>query len=36
MELQFRIKGKWRLKVADLVGQDVGKLNRWSLRIIPA
>jgi len=30
------IKGKWRLKVADLVGQDVGKLNRWSLRIIPA
>lgn len=28
-------RGDWHLKVADLAGQDVGKLNRWSLRIIP-
>jgi subtilisin-like proprotein convertase family protein len=25
--------GAWTLKVADVVGQDVGKLNRWSLNI---
>jgi len=29
------IKGEWRLKVADLAGQDKGKFNRWSLKIIP-
>lgn len=29
------ISGKWSLKVADLLAQDVGKLNRWSLKIIP-
>ncbi len=29
------IKGKWTLKVADLAREDVGKLNRWSLKIIP-
>jgi subtilisin-like proprotein convertase family protein len=27
------IKGKWRLKVADLAGQDLGKFNHWRLRI---
>lgn len=27
------IKGRWRLKVADLAGQDLGKLNHWRLRI---
>ncbi len=29
------IQGNWRLKVADLAGRDVGKLNRWSLKIVP-
>jgi subtilisin-like proprotein convertase family protein len=29
------IRGEWRLKVADLAGEDVGKFNRWSLKIIP-
>ena len=29
------ISGTWSLKVADLLAQDVGKLNRWSLKIIP-
>jgi len=28
------MQGKWRLRVADLEGLDVGKLNRWSLRIV--
>ncbi len=28
------IQGAWKLKVADLVGQDVGKLNRWAVRIV--
>lgn len=28
------IEGEWRLKVADLAGMDVGKLNRWALRIV--
>ncbi|MGD8837815.1 MAG: proprotein convertase P-domain-containing protein [Desulfobacteraceae bacterium] len=28
------ISGPWRLRVADLEGQDVGKLNRWALHII--
>ena len=27
------MKGNWTLKVSDLVGQDVGKLNKWSLEI---
>jgi subtilisin-like proprotein convertase family protein len=26
-------KGKWQLRVADLAGRDVGKLNRWSLEV---
>jgi extracellular elastinolytic metalloproteinase len=30
------IAGEWKLKVADLAGQDVGKLNVWSLEITPA
>ncbi len=29
------IGGKWTLKVVDLAREDVGKLNRWSLKIIP-
>lgn len=29
------IKGKWMLKVADLGKEDVGKLNSWSLKIVP-
>jgi M6 family metalloprotease-like protein len=27
------IKGKWQLKVADVAGQDLGKLNHWRLKI---
>ena len=27
------ITGDWKLQVADLAGADVGKLNRWALRI---
>ncbi|HWR89935.1 MAG TPA: proprotein convertase P-domain-containing protein, partial [Dissulfurispiraceae bacterium] len=30
------IKGEWRLKVVDQDAADTGKLNRWSLRIIPS
>jgi M6 family metalloprotease-like protein len=30
------IKGKWQLKVADLAAEDMGKLNRWGLKIVPA
>ena len=29
------IQGTWRLKVIDNAGADVGKLNKWSLRIQP-
>jgi len=27
------IQGAWRLKVSDRVARDVGKLNRWALKI---
>ncbi len=27
-------QGNWRLKVSDVVGQDIGKLNKWSLKFI--
>ena len=27
------ITGEWKLQVADLAGADLGKLNRWALRI---
>lgn len=27
------MQGQWRLKVADVAGQDLGKLNRWSLKL---
>ncbi len=30
------IKGKWKLKVADTAAEDIGKLNRWGLKIMPA
>jgi len=29
------IQGDWCLKIADLAGKDLGKLNRWSLWIVP-
>lgn len=29
------IEGRWSIRIADLWEQDTGKLNRWSLRIIP-
>jgi subtilisin-like proprotein convertase family protein len=29
------IEGKWTLKVADLGKIDIGKLNRWSIKIVP-
>jgi len=29
------IQGTWKLKVSDVIGQDIGKLNKWSLKIIP-
>lgn len=28
------IEGKWTLKVADLGKIDIGKLNRWSIKIV--
>jgi subtilisin-like proprotein convertase family protein len=27
-------QGTWKLKISDVVGQDVGKLNKWSIKII--
>jgi subtilisin-like proprotein convertase family protein len=27
-------QGRWRLKVADLEAVDIGKLNRWTLKIL--
>jgi subtilisin-like proprotein convertase family protein/subtilisin family serine protease len=27
--------GTWRLQVADVVRQDIGKLNRWALEVVP-
>ncbi len=27
------MKGKWTLKVSDMEGQDVGKLNKWNIEI---
>ena len=27
------VQGTWTLKVADLAGRDVGKLNRWGVEI---
>jgi len=31
-----QFQGTWKLKVADLEAIDVGKLNRWALKITPA
>jgi subtilisin-like proprotein convertase family protein len=28
------IQGNWKLKVSDVAGQDIGKLNKWSIKII--
>lgn len=28
------VAGQWKLKVADVAGRDVGKLNRWALKIV--
>ena len=27
------VQGNWVLRVTDLAGQDIGKLNRWSLEL---
>jgi subtilisin-like proprotein convertase family protein len=27
------VKGNWVLRVTDLAGRDVGKLNKWSLKL---
>jgi subtilisin-like proprotein convertase family protein len=27
-------QGQWKLRISDVVGQDVGKLNKWSIKII--
>ncbi|AYB29974.1 proprotein convertase P-domain-containing protein [Chryseolinea soli] len=29
-----QLSGTWKLKVSDTVGQDVGKLNKWSLKLV--
>ncbi len=28
------VQGNWKLKVSDHAGQDIGKLNKWSLKIV--
>ncbi|MCM4151503.1 peptidase [Arenibacter sp. N53] len=28
-----QIQGNWKLKISDVAGQDVGKLNKWSIKI---
>lgn len=28
------IQGNWKLKIPDVVGQDAGKLNKWSIKVI--
>ena len=28
------MQGSWKLKVSDIIGQDVGKLNKWSLKLV--
>jgi len=30
------MQGNWTLRVADLAAVDVGKLNKWSLELLPA
>ncbi len=30
------LAGNWQLRVADLAGSDVGKLNEWALTLVPA
>jgi subtilisin-like proprotein convertase family protein len=27
------IQGNWVLRISDMLGQDIGKLNRWSLEL---
>lgn len=29
-----QIQGNWKLRISDVAGQDIGKLNKWSLKII--
>lgn len=29
------IKGRWQLKVGDTAAEDMGKLNRWGMKIVP-
>ncbi len=28
------VAGKWKLKVADVAGRDLGKLNHWALKLL--
>lgn len=28
------VQGIWRLRISDVAGQDVGKLNKWSIKIV--
>lgn len=30
------LSGTWKLRVSDTVGQDIGKLNKWSLKLVKA
>jgi subtilisin-like proprotein convertase family protein len=29
-----QISGVWKLKISDVAGQDIGKLNKWSLKLV--
>lgn len=29
-----QMQGNWKLKVSDVAGQDIGKLNKWSVKLI--
>src|SRR5688572_19820284 len=29
-----KVEGTWKLKVSDTAGQDIGKLNKWSLKLV--
>jgi subtilisin-like proprotein convertase family protein/subtilisin family serine protease len=29
-----KVQGTWKLKISDVAGQDIGKLNKWSLKLV--
>ncbi len=29
-----KVQGEWKLRVSDVAGQDIGKLNKWSLKLV--